>query len=125
MLVLLADEIAVIALVFFVLWQVGVDLSPGIIAAVVILLGILVYVLFRFIAPTMKKKPATGREGMIGLEGRGVTPLTGDGLIRVHGELWKAYTPDNTGVAVDEVVIVTDVDGLRLRVRRKPDIGPE
>jgi len=65
-----------------------------------------------------KKRPVTGGEGMIGLQGKVVTPLTPEGLIKVGGELWKAYSAD-VSINAGEKVIVVGLEGLRLLVRRK------
>lgn len=63
----------------------------------------------------MRRPPATGREGMVGLVGIVRTALTPHGQVAVHGELWEAVSeqPLQPG---DEAE-VTGVDGLRLRVK--------
>jgi membrane-bound serine protease (ClpP class) len=110
--VLLLDEIALVALVLFILWKLGVQLSPGVIIGLTVLLGICVFVLYKLIVSVLKKKPVTGREGMIGLEGKVLKPLNKDGLIQVCGELWKATSTDATTIANDEEVIVVGIEGL-------------
>jgi membrane-bound serine protease (ClpP class) len=63
----------------------------------------------------MRRPPATGREGMVGLVGIVRTALTPQGQVAVRGELWEAVSeqPLHPG---DEAE-VTSVDGLRLRVK--------
>jgi membrane-bound serine protease (ClpP class) len=119
--VLLLDEIAVVALVFVVLWRMGVDLSPGLVAGVTVGVAALVLIVYRLVAPVLKRKPLTGREGMIGLEGKAITQLTEDGLVRVAGELWNASSSDALAIPAGEAVVVLQVEGLRLLVRRKSD----
>ena len=75
-------------------------------------------VLYKLIAPVLKREQVTGGEGMIGLEGRVVTPLTPEGVIKVRGELWKAYSTD-ASISADEEVIVVELEGLKLLVKRK------
>lgn len=60
-------------------------------------------------------QPAAGR--MIGERGTAVTRLAPAGLVRVHGELWQAHTPD-AAAAIPEgaSVIVRDIQGLVLAV---------
>ena len=40
------------------------------------------------------------------------------GVIKVRGELWKAYSTD-ASISADEAVIVVELEGLKLLVRRK------
>lgn len=117
--ILLLDEIAVVGLVLFILWKVGIGLSPAIIIGVTVVMGIFAFVLFKLIADVQSRKPLTGREGMIGLNGKVVEPLNRVGLVQVCGELWKASSIDGTTITVDETVTVVDVEGLRLLVRRR------
>lgn len=65
---------------------------------------------------TMRTKPVTGREGMIGLSGVARTRLDPSGTIEVHGELWGADSEDV--VEPEERVRVVGMEGLRLRVRK-------
>jgi membrane-bound serine protease (ClpP class) len=65
---------------------------------------------------TLRTKPTTGREGMLGLSGRARTDLAPRGTVEVHGELWTAVSdaPLRKGDAVE----VVGMDGLVLRVRK-------
>lgn len=64
----------------------------------------------------MQRKPATGREGLVGEVGVTRTRLAPEGQVFVHGELWQARCEEEAGPG--EEVRVTGVDGLRLRVER-------
>ncbi|MGQ0810636.1 MAG: NfeD family protein [Nitrospiraceae bacterium] len=63
----------------------------------------------------MRRKPATGREGMVGLIGIARTALAPQGQLSIHGELWEAISdqPLKPGDRAE----VTRVDGLRLHVK--------
>jgi len=63
----------------------------------------------------LRRRPATGREEMVGLVGIARTALAPDGQLAVRGELWEAVSeqPVSAGAEVE----VTAVDGLRLRVK--------
>jgi membrane-bound serine protease (ClpP class) len=63
------------------------------------------------------RRVATGREGIVGEQGRAVTDLDPQGKVFVHSEYWNA-TADRP-IASGERVVVTGVDGMTLRV------GPE
>jgi membrane-bound serine protease (ClpP class) len=63
-----------------------------------------------------KWKTATGKEELVGEEGV-VTialPSSGEGMIRVHGELWRAGAGEN--IPAGGKVRVLRVDGLKLEV---------
>ncbi len=72
----------------------------------------------------LRRRPATGREEMVGLVGIARTALAPDGQLAVRGELWEAISeqPVSAGAEVE----VTAVDGLRLHVKpyfRKKEVG--
>lgn len=63
----------------------------------------------------LRRRPATGREEMVGLVGIARTALAPDGQLAVRGELWEAVSEQP--VSAGDQVEVTAVDGLRLRVK--------
>jgi membrane-bound serine protease (ClpP class) len=65
---------------------------------------------------TMRTKPTTGREGMLGLRGVAASDLDPKGTVEVRGERWNAVC--DVRVAAGEAVEVTEVDGLLLKVRK-------
>jgi membrane-bound serine protease (ClpP class) len=64
-----------------------------------------------------RKKPATGSEGLIGMEGTAETNIAPDGKVFVHGENWNALSDEV--IVRGEKVIVLEVKGLTLKVRKK------
>ncbi|MCD6364198.1 MAG: nodulation protein NfeD [Synergistetes bacterium] len=71
-----------------------------------------------------RRKPISGREGMIGEKGVVKTKLSPQGTILVHGELWKAVSL-NGEIEEGESVEVVGIDGLTLKVRRVKKEGGE
>ena len=65
---------------------------------------------------TLRSRPTTGREGMIGLVGVVRSPLSPRGTIEVHGEIWQAEAPEP--LSEGERVEVESMDGLLLKVKR-------
>lgn len=61
-----------------------------------------------------KTRVTTGKSGMIGETGVARTALAPDGMVFVHGEYWSATS--SAPVAEGAKVIVSAMDGLRLRV---------
>jgi len=64
----------------------------------------------------MRRRPATGREGLVGELGVARTRLAPDGQVFVHGELWQARCDGEADPG--DAVRVTGIEGLRLQVER-------
>jgi membrane-bound serine protease (ClpP class) len=65
----------------------------------------------------LKRKPITGREGLVGERGVALTDLPSrGGRIFVHGEDWAAEADER--IEKGAPVIVDQVDGMRLRVHK-------
>jgi membrane-bound serine protease (ClpP class) len=90
--------------------------SMGIALSATIPFALIVIFLMRMVLRSREWKPATGKEELIGEEGIALVPLAAgaEGMIRVHGELWRAISAR----AVDEGkhVRVKSIEGLRLYV---------
>jgi len=96
----------------------GIEISRGLIAGVTA--GIAVFCLFVIgaIIRGQRRAKATGAEGMIGKLAIAKTPLTPEGKVLAEGELWTART-EGDRISRGEEVIISKVEGLKLRVRRK------
>lgn len=98
----------------------GVSLSVAL-AATLPFAGITVF-LMRLVLRSRKWKPSTGPEDLVGQIGVVTSPLAlasggadrAEGMIRVHGELWRASS--RVSVAEGQPVRVLRVDGLTLQV---------
>lgn len=90
--------------------------SMGVALAVTLPFAVLTVFLMRLVLRSRSWKNQTGREEMIGAQGTVVTPLPGgeEGMIRVHGELWRAIS--NQPVPEGKPVRVVKIDGLKLYV---------
>jgi len=117
-LVVLLDEALVVALIFLALWLLGVEIPLPVIIVAALLLGGIIFMTYKLVIPALHKKRITGSEGMIGLEGTVIEPLTPVGAVRVEGENWKAKSAGEN-IAAGEEVEVLGLDGLTLRVSRK------
>jgi len=117
-LVLLLDEVAALFIVILALRFFEIKLPLIVIVIIALIAGTLIFIVHRAVIPTFHKKQVTGREGMIGLQGRVVKSLTPIGVVTVAGEYWKAKSADEN-IEVDEDVEITGIDGLTLRVQHK------
>ncbi|HWY08319.1 MAG TPA: nodulation protein NfeD [Candidatus Acidoferrales bacterium] len=93
--------------------------SLGVALSVTVPVALLTVFLMRLVLKSRRWKTATGREEMLGAEGVVTMPLPaeGEGMIRVHGELWRAAA--SAPVPEGALVRVTRVDGLKLFVEPK------
>jgi membrane-bound serine protease (ClpP class) len=82
--------------------------------AVAIPLGLITAFLMTLAVRARRNKVFTGIGAMIGEVGTARSPLTPNGKVFVHGELWDAVAPEPIPQGVN--VRVTDVDGLLLHV---------
>ena len=101
----------------------GVFVSRPLIWAFAAGLVIMFVVIGSFALSVWRRKPATGREGLVGAVGSVRKSLDPDGVVFVYGELWQATAPGDTAAAAPPIgervpVTVTGMDGLRLLVRR-------
>ena len=90
-------------------------ISWAVILPVVTLAALFAFLIVGLGVKAMRRRPATGREEMVGLVGIARTALAPDGQLAVRGELWEAVSEQP--VSAGDEVEVTAVDGLRLRVK--------
>lgn len=93
-------------------------ISPYVIAPVAIASMLLILAIARTAIRAQRKKAISGKEGMIGLEGEAYTDLDPEGTVFVRGELWRAESLDEK-IEKGEKIIVADVEGLKLKVKRR------
>jgi membrane-bound ClpP family serine protease len=119
--ILLLDEALLAALVLLILHEAGVHLSPALIATVVVILALCVLMVYRIVTTLARRRQVGGREGMIGLRGRVITPLAPEGTVKVRGEQWRARSTGD-GIDANSRVVVVGVQGLTLLVRLENQI---
>jgi len=95
--------------------------SIGVALATTLPFAFLSVFLMRLVLKSRKWKTATGMEELLGEEGVVTTaiPPGGEGMVRTHGELWRA----TSGQAINEgaAIRVVRVQGLKLSV--EPSVG--
>jgi len=117
-LALLLDEAAAVVLVLLVLWFFKISIPLSVAIVIALLLGTFVFITHKVIIPSFHKEQVTGSEGMIGMEGEVIQPLTPVGVVRVEGELWKAKSLGED-VVVGEEVEILGLNRLILEVKRR------
>ncbi len=68
---------------------------------------------------TLKKRPYSGIEGMIGMEGEAITDIYKNGTAYINGAYWSAYSDEK--IKKGEIVIVEKVEGFKIKVRKKEE----
>ena len=63
-----------------------------------------------------RRKPVTGREGLIGEKGRAETEINPEGKVFVLGEYWNAFSDEQ--IAPGEKIEVMELEGLRVKVKK-------
>jgi len=91
--------------------------SLGVILPAVIITSALFIIAIVLAIKAHRRKPATGTEGLIGLEGEARSDIMNEGLVLVHGEIWQAWSDQE--IKKGQKVVVDSVDRLKLKVRPK------
>lgn len=90
-------------------------------AAVAITLGSISAFLLRLVLRVRRHRVVTGVEGLIGERGIVRSPLNPEGMVLVHGELWRARS--RVALPAGASIRVRRVDGLLLEV--EPEMVPK
>jgi membrane-bound serine protease (ClpP class) len=90
--------------------------SVGVALAVTIPFAFLTVFLMRLVLRSRRWKVSTGKEEMLGEEAIVTSALAagGEGMVRIHGELWRAGS--SVAIANGQAVRVIRIDGLKLIV---------
>jgi membrane-bound serine protease (ClpP class) len=102
-----------------------IAIGAGLVLPVAVGLSAVFLFLGRLALTAQRRRAVTGAEGMLGAVGLALTALAPDspGQIAVHGETWRAVSPQP--VAAGDRVEVTAIDGLTLAVRRLEGARPD
>ncbi|HXA78579.1 MAG TPA: nodulation protein NfeD [Candidatus Acidoferrales bacterium] len=97
----------------------GMGVSVGTAFAVALPFAVIVVILMRAVLRSRSWTPATGKEELLGEEGEVIEPIGGaaaTGLVRVHGELWRAASQSGESIPKGARARVKRVDGLTVQV---------
>jgi membrane-bound serine protease (ClpP class) len=96
----------------------GMGVSLGTAFAVALPFAAIVVILMRAVLRSRSWKQQTGKEELLGEEGEVIEPISAaaTGLVRVHGELWRAATKSGESIPKGAWARVKSVDGLTVEV---------
>ena len=109
------------ALAVGVLWglpKLGIHIPLWVLIIVMVAWGTYTVITYRMGSRALRKKPVNGLTAMVGSEGKVVSPLGPEGMVRIKGELWKAKSAGGE-MDTGEKVTVVGQDGLKLIVRKR------
>ncbi|HEY49024.1 MAG TPA: nodulation protein NfeD [Dehalococcoidia bacterium] len=93
---------------------------------VIALVAIVIAAIFIFVVAAIvrsqRRRPATGKEGLVGQVALAQTELDPTGMVFIEGEHWTAKS-EGGRIEPGEEVVVTKVDGLKLWVVKKEQGG--
>jgi len=115
----LADEIIIIGILLFAgiaalayFGAVELWMAVAIAAIALLIVGVFIYISFK---PQLYK-PKVGMEAMLGKKGTSTSKIAKSGMVLIDGEYWRAKSEEV--IEKDEVVEVTGIDGLMLKVKK-------
>ena len=97
-------------------------INRGLIAGVVVVVFLFFAFVVRAVVLSRRMRQQTGREAMVGELAVARTPLDPSGTVFTHGERWEAIL-DQGRAEPGEEVLVTRLEGLKLRVTKKQEEG--
>lgn len=93
-------------------------LSLYIILPAVIMTALFFSVTFSLVYRAHRRRPVTGSEGLVGMEGTASSEITQEGgVVMVRGEIWSASSDEAIGKG--EKVTVEAVSGLKIKVKKR------
>lgn len=93
--------------------------SSVILPAIIFLAAFFLFVVAKALL-IQRKKITTGDKGLVGEIGTAISNIEKEGLVRVHGEIWKAFSDEFVGKG--EKIEVVDVNGMTLFVRKIKEV---
>lgn len=91
-------------------------LSLSVIVPAVLIISLFFIVTIRLAVKAYGRKPVTGNEGLIGLEGIANTDISSiGGMVSLHGELWAAFSDET--IPKGTKIVVESVSGLTVKVK--------
>jgi|WetSurMetagenome_2_1015567.scaffolds.fasta_scaffold00064_3 membrane-bound serine protease (ClpP class) len=83
----------------------------------VIVTALLFMATCRIVYKAHRRKPVTGSEGMVGLQGSAMSRIDqSGGSVMAHGEIWSAWSDER--IEAGEKIVVEGIQGLRVKVKK-------
>jgi membrane-bound ClpP family serine protease len=112
------EEVAIYAIWRWLLPRYDINLPLFVLILIMAAWGSFAVFRFVLVNRALRKPETPGLPSLVGSTARVLTPLNPQGTVRTRGETWTAVLAEGERAEVGEEVTVTDMDGLRLVVRR-------
>jgi len=87
------------------------------IAAIAVVSVLILSVILGLVWRGRRRPVVSGQEAIVGAEVSALEEFAGDGRVLLEGEIWQAWSAER--LQRGQPAVVTDIDGLKLRVRAK------
>jgi membrane-bound serine protease (ClpP class) len=87
-----------------------------ILTTVILVTGFAVFVIRKAVA-VHRKKPVSGKEGLIGEKGYADSEIKPEGKVQIRGEYWDAWS--DAPISQGEKIIVVSVEGMKVKVEKE------
>jgi membrane-bound serine protease (ClpP class) len=94
------------------------QIAKSLIIGLSVAISAFLIIVIRAVYMVHRKKPVTGNAGLLGTEGVVIENLKPSGLIKTHGEIWKAVSVDTKNIRKGSQVKIITVKGLLLHVKK-------
>ena len=115
---ILLEEAGLAAGVLWGLPKLGIHIPLWVLIIVMLAWCAYAVVTYRMGSRALRRKPIAGLLAMLGSEGKVVSPLVPEGMVKIKGELWRAKSTSGRMDTGEEVTVVGQ-DGLKLIVRKR------
>ena len=112
------EEAALAAGVLWGLPRLGIHIPLWVLIVTMLAWCTYTVITYRMGSRALRRKPVHGLTAMLGSEGKVVSPLVPEGMVRIKGELWMAKSASGRMDTGEEVTVVGQ-DGLKLIVRKR------
>ena len=116
------EEAAIVVIVLWGLPRVEINIPLWGMILLMIAWGSYSVFSYRKGSQALRSKPVVGLPDMVGSKGEVVSPLVPDGLVKIRGELWVAWSASGEVNQGREVIVVAQ-DRLKLEVRESNETG--
>ena len=96
----------------------SIYINPWLLALIIIVVVVFLVFVVLWVVRAHQRKIGAGKEDLIGRAAVVETALNPKGLVLIEGEHWTAVI-DKGAAEPEEEVIITKVEGLKLRVTKK------
>lgn len=95
----------------------GISVSLWVILVIAGITLLAALLIGRLIIKDFKRRPSSGPETMLDKEAVVIEWEENKGRVKIYEEIWNAYSDEN--LSVDDAVIITNIEGLKLKVKKK------